>query len=122
MTAVLDNRLPVTVLSGFLGAGELAKAGHQITVSRLRRWWAAVPKYRWPDDGSFEQFVLKHWDPVWGDRRQELVFFGIGMDEAAIRRALDACLVEAEAFTPELWRDRADPFPSWEPQPAMATA
>lgn len=102
--------------------GELAKAGHQVSVSRMGRWWAAVPKNRWPEDGSFEQFVLRHWDPIWGDRRQELVFIGIGMDEAAIRRALDACLVKDEAFTPELWRNRADPFPSWDPQPAMATA
>ena len=96
--------------------GELAKAGHQSSVSRMGRWWAAVPKNRWPDDGSFEQHVLRHWDPVWGDRRQELVFIGIGMDEAAIRRALDACLVRATGFAPQAWRKLRDPFPSWEPQ------
>ncbi len=27
--------------------GELAKAGHQSSVSRMGRWWAAVPKHRW---------------------------------------------------------------------------
>lgn len=96
--------------------GELAKAGHQSMVSRMGRWWAAVPKNRWPEDGRFEQFVLKHWDPVWGDRRQELVFIGIDMDEAAIRRGLDACLVAATAFTPALWARLPDPFPSWEPR------
>ena len=96
--------------------GELAKAGHQSGVSRMGRWWAAVPKSRWPDDGRFEEFVLKHWDPVWGDRRQELVFIGIDMDEAAVRRGLDACLVRAAAFTPALWAGLRDPFPSWEPQ------
>lgn len=93
--------------------GELAIAGTQKSVSRLGRWWAAVPRNRWPDDESFEQFVLRHWDPVWGDRRQELVFIGIGMDETAIRAALDLCLLDAEDFQPGLWADLSDPFPAW---------
>jgi len=101
--------------------GELGKAGHQTTVSRMGRWWAAVPKNRWPEDGSFEEFVLKHWDPVWGDRRQELVFIGIGMDEPAVRAALDSCLVAATAFTPDAWQTLADPFPSWEPETTLET-
>lgn len=103
--------------------GELALAGTQKTVSRLGRWWAAVPKNRWPEDGSFEQFVLRHWDPVWGDRRQELVFIGIGMDEPAIRAALDACLLAANEFSPDDWRTLPDPFPAWgEVQPQMEMA
>ncbi len=93
--------------------GELAIAGTQKSVSRMGRWWAAVPKNRWPDDGSFEDFVLKHWDAVWGDRRQELVFIGIGMNEARIRAALDACLVKADTFEPDRWAKLSDPFPAW---------
>lgn len=104
--------------------GELALAGTQKTVSRLGRWWAAVPKNRWPDDGSFEQFVQRHWDRVWGDRRQELVFIGIGMDEEAIRDALDACLLARDDFAPEHWQSLPDPFPAWgearrEPEPTV---
>lgn len=95
--------------------GELAKAGHQVEVSRMGRWWAAVPKQHWPDDGSFEQHVRKNWDPIWGDRRQELVFIGIGMDESCIRAALDAALVPAAAFTLDLWAAMRDPFPAWGP-------
>lgn len=93
--------------------GELAKAGSQVSVSRMGRWWAAVPKSRWPEDGSFERFVLKNWDPIWGDRRQELVFIGIGMDQAAVRAGLDACLLDADAFAPDLWISMPDPFPAW---------
>ncbi len=102
--------------------GELAVAGSQTMTSRLGRWWAAVPRDRWPEDGSFEQFVMKHWDPIWGDRRQELVFIGFGMDQAKITARLDSCLLRAEAFTPSLWADRPDPFPSWEPAPQPAPA
>lgn len=103
--------------------GELAVAGSQTITARMGRWWATVPKNRWPEDGSFEEFVLKHWDSTWGDRRQELVFIGISMDEVRIRRELDACLVESDAFTPEKWTALADPFPAWEaPQPALEAA
>ena len=97
--------------SDFLG--ELAIAGTQKSVSRMGRWWAAVPKNRWPEDGSFEEFVLRHWDAIWGDRRQELVFIGIGMDEAKIRGALDACLVKSDCFEPDRWANLSDPFPAW---------
>lgn len=100
---------------------ELAVAGRQTNVSRMGRWWAAVPRNRWPADDRFEQHVRQHWDQVWGDRRQELVLIGIGMDEESLRRRLDDCLVPADALTPDAWSGLADPFPSWdEPQPAEA--
>lgn len=36
------------------------------------------------------------------------------MDETAIGHALDACLLPANAFTPERWTALPDPFPLWE--------
>ncbi len=93
--------------------GELAVAGSETTTSRMGRWWATVPKTQWPVDDRFERFVAGHWDQIWGDRRQELVFIGIGMDEATIRARLDACLMPVCVFTPEMWRHLRDPFPAW---------
>lgn len=103
--------------------GELAIAGTQKSVSRMGRWWAAVPKNRWPDDGTFEELVIHKWDAEWGDRRQEIVFIGIAMDQAKINAALDACLVPTDNFTPEEWADMHDPFPAWgEAAAALAEA
>ena len=99
--------------------GELAIAGTQKSVSRMGRWWAAVPKNRWPDDGTFEDFVMKKWDMTWGDRRQEIVFIGVGMDQAKLTAALDGCLIDADDFTPDAWAGMHDPFPAWGEQAAQ---
>lgn len=97
--------------------GEFSLAGAIARSIPLGRWWAAVPKSRWPDHPEWKQTVERNWDKVWGDRRQELVFIGSGMDERAIRAALDACLVgesNAKRFEPSAWRNLPDPFPVWE--------
>ena len=101
--------------------GELAVAGSQTMTSRMGRWWASIPKSQWPDDDRFERFVAQHWDQTWGDRRQELVFIGIDMDEARIRTGLDACLLPVNVFTPEMWMGLRDPFPLW-CEPALEAA
>ncbi|WP_151953241.1 GTP-binding protein [Sphingomonas sp. EC-HK361] len=93
--------------------GELAQAGAQTMTQALGRWWAAIPPARHPTGEAFQAMMAEKWSPVWGDRRQELVFIGIGMDQADIRRRLDACLLPATAFTPQLWADLPDPFPAW---------
>jgi G3E family GTPase len=96
-------------------AGDFSLAGAIARVSPMGRWWVSVPKNRWPDHPDFLDAMEKRWHPVWGDRRQELVFIGSGMDEQAIRAALDACLVgtDLQHFEAEMYRDLPDPFPIW---------
>jgi G3E family GTPase len=93
--------------------GEISQAGAQVTSQGLGRWWAAVPKDRWPDGDAFERIVRAKWDAEWGDRRQELVFIGIDMDRRWIETQLDRCLVPQKRFRPGLWRTLPDPFPRW---------
>ncbi|AKM09095.1 GTP-binding protein [Croceicoccus naphthovorans] len=101
--------------------GELAIAGAQTITARMGRWWASIPKNKWPDGDSFERLVAAgRWDLKWGDRRQELAFIGIGMDEELLRADLDACLVDAMDFTPNAWSDLPDPFPAWEREMELA--
>jgi G3E family GTPase len=78
-------------------------------------WWAAVDPERWPDDPAWRAGIEALWDKRYGDRRQELVFIGIDMDEAAIRAGLDACLVDDSTFAkgPRAWASLPDPFPAW---------
>ncbi len=94
-------------------AGEFSLAGALSQVRPLGRWWAAVPKGRWPGDAALLADIAANSEAPWGDRRQELVFIGAGMDQAALRRALDEALVPAETFRPKDWARLADPFPAW---------
>ena len=96
--------------------GELSQAGALVRHEATGFWWANGPKERWPDHPEWRLHVAKSWDAVYGDRRQEIVFIGTDMDEAAIRRRLDACLVgdaNAKAMQPAAWRKLKDPFPVW---------
>ncbi len=94
--------------------GELSQAGALVRSGRLGLWWASVPREHWPQDRAAREAITRHADPIWGDRRQELVFIGADpMDEADIRRQLDACLVEADGFEPARWATLPDPFPVW---------
>lgn len=122
LKAVLDGPLPGVIrakghfwlatrpewVAGFSLAGALS------SVSPLGRWWAAVPPERWPEHEGARAEIAAHWQAPWGDRRQELVFIGSGMDRAAITRRLEGCLVgPGDRFDPARYRSLPDPFPRW---------
>ncbi|MFG1427630.1 zinc metallochaperone GTPase ZigA [Roseixanthobacter glucoisosaccharinicivorans] len=96
--------------------GDMSLAGAICRTEAMGFWWAAVPKTRWPSDPQWKAELKRHWAPGYGDRRQELVFIGMGLDEAAIRAALDACLVgplDPKALDFAKLKSLPDPFPKW---------
>lgn len=95
--------------------GEISHAGAVVRHQAMGIWWAAVPRERWPEHAEWRRSIEQNWDSVFEDRRQEIVFIGSEMDEAAIRTALDACLVEGPPeFDAAGWRHLPDPFPQWQ--------
>ena len=78
-------------------------------------WWGAIPKEHWPESEVFDAELEKKWHPEVGDCRQELVFIGIGMNEASIVESLEACLLtdEEAGMGIEAWQSFDDPFPQW---------
>jgi G3E family GTPase len=100
---------------------EFSLAGALSSVKPMGTWWATVPKERWPDHPQARAYMEQHWQEPFGDRRQELVFIGAGMDKAGITAALDAALVaDSDGFAPHLWADLPDPFPRWRRAPEAA--
>ena len=96
--------------------GEMSFAGRVIRSEQLGVWWDSVPEQQWPDDPDWRAGRDEDWDPVYGDRRQELVFIGTTMDEASLRLALDGCLIGPTTGDPlpaDAWMTLPDPFPKW---------
>ena len=79
---------------------EYSVAGGLTDTRPLGRWWAATPQKDWPTGSEAVAQIHANWRAPFGDRRQELVFIGTGMDRAAITAALEACLVSrpSDAF------------------------
>jgi len=80
-----------------------SQAGAHFELSPLGMWWAATKLSSWPDGGdphSSEVGNILHEFDVsggpHGDRRQEIVFIGVGMDRVKIEALLDACLLTDE--------------------------
>ena len=95
--------------------GEVSQAGAFVKHTGMGRWWASVPKDRWPDSEAFDRVVKDQWNPDYGDRRQEIVFIGLKgqLDEAMIKERLDDCLVKDYLEQPDAWQKLNDPFPEW---------
>lgn len=79
-------------------------------------WWAATPDVYWPEEDEHLQMIRKRWQAPYGDRQQEIVLIGIGMDSAALVAAFDACLLtdDEEALGMDKWSALPDPFPLWQ--------
>ncbi|MEM9212160.1 MAG: GTP-binding protein [Pseudomonadota bacterium] len=93
---------------------EFSLAGALSSVKPLGTWWASVPEDKWPDHPSARAYMQEHWVEPWGDRRQEIVFIGAGIDWPDLKSRLDACLVpQALAPGPDALPNFADPFPKW---------
>ncbi|SFD78587.1 GTP-binding protein [Roseivivax sediminis] len=93
---------------------EFSLAGALSSITPLGQWWVSVPEARRPDHDSARAYLARHWAEPWGDRRQELVFIGSGIDWPALKGRLDAALVpEHLASGPDALPDLPDPFPAW---------
>jgi len=79
-------------------------------------WWAAVPRTEWPEDPEDRAAIEADLDPEFGDRKQELVLIGMGMDRDSLTRRLEAALLTDEEVRlgPAFWATFRDDFPEVE--------
>ncbi|MGB0262072.1 MAG: GTP-binding protein [Henriciella sp.] len=121
--AVLNGPLPGVIRAKGLfwlatrpnWVAEFSMAGALSSVEPIGTWWASVPQERWPQGEGVETYLADHWCEPYGDRRQELVFIGAGIDWAALKARLDTALLpEVFAYSPEKVPDLSDPFPLWQ--------
>lgn len=96
-------------------AGQWSQAGGIAHHGFGGMFWKAVPKQNWPDDAEYLESINKQWVEPFGDMRQELVFIGQGLDQQAMTRALDSCLLSENEVLKgkDYWATLSDPFPVW---------
>jgi hypothetical protein len=80
----------------------------------LGKWWASTPKSRWPNNPQVTDYVSRLWEDPFGDRRQEIVFIGTGIDWPLLKSRLDDCLIEEDKGDDlAAFAAMDDPFPAW---------
>lgn len=92
---------------------QIAQAGMAVQHEAVGMWWASCPAEELDEEALIE--MQKDWDPRWGDRRQEMVFIGIGLDKENLISKLNDCLLtDAEMNRGvDAWLKFEDPFPRW---------
>ncbi|KAI4741046.1 cobW-domain-containing protein [Aureobasidium sp. EXF-12298] len=76
-------------------SGDWSQAGAMLTVSGGLNWFAVVPEEQWPSPSQdVTDLIKKDFEGQWGDRRQEIVFIGEGIDVKAITELFDGCLLD----------------------------
>ncbi len=73
--------------------GFVSLAGGVVRWETLSVWWAARITMGRATLADRPASVVENWAEPHGDRRQEIVLIGVGLEEAALTAALDACLV-----------------------------
>jgi G3E family GTPase len=90
-----------------------SQAGATSSVESSGHWYASINPSEWdlPDDQRPDQ--QPGWDPKWGDRIQELVFIGQGIDQVGISAHLDSCLIPDDSRSVSVLKQAAgeNPFP-----------
>ncbi len=100
LLAALESARPALVRAkGFVWLAEqpdemifLSIAGDDVRLETLNYWWAALIENGRARREDRPGLIQALWEEPHGDRRQELVFIGAGLDEMALRAALAAAL------------------------------
>ncbi|OPH50655.1 cobalamin biosynthesis protein CobW [Paenibacillus ferrarius] len=92
-------------------AQNMSQAGPSIRFGPAGYWVAALPEEEKAAVLEEDADQIRHWDEVYGDRVNKVVFIGMDMDKTEITRDLDACLL-TDAEMLEDWTHYEDNLPN----------
>jgi G3E family GTPase len=112
---VVRARGSVWIASRHNEIGVWSLAGQSSLLTHGGLWYAATPTRDWPRDEADRLEIMQDWVPPFGDRRQEIAFIGVGMNQAEISARLTACLLNSNEMIdgPGSWQVLEDPLPDW---------
>src|SRR5688500_13889331 len=100
----------------------IPRCGNIATVEPVGRWWAAVPRERWPTEGSEARAAIEqNLRQPYGDRINEVVFIGRNMDQELVEKAFAQCQLQPAEIRRGMssWCELPDQFPDWIPVEAQ---
>lgn len=92
-----------------------SQAGGSTRLETAGIWWCSIPfnqRIEHPDFIYNQDLIESHWDPIWADRLNELVFIGQNINKQEMIKELQACLLQDEEQV--LFQKNmtfSDPFP-----------
>ncbi|CQR54902.1 GTP-binding protein [Paenibacillus riograndensis] len=91
-------------------AASLSQAGPSIQFGPAGYWLASLPEEQQLEVLATEPDMKARWDETWGDRMNEVVFIGVGINRAGIEARLDRCLLNEEEMQQD-WSRFNNPLP-----------
>ncbi|KAF6580532.1 GTP-binding protein [Paenibacillus sp. EKM211P] len=91
-------------------AASISQAGPSIQFGPAGSWLAALPEEEQQEIVAANPEVLDHWDEQWGDRLNEIVMIGIGMNRLNLEEELDECLLNDSEMEMD-WSRFENPLP-----------
>lgn len=91
-------------------AATISQAGPSIQFGPAGYWLATLPEEQQLEVLATEPDMKSRWDERWGDRMNEVVFIGIGMNRADIEARLDRCLLTTDEMQQD-WSSFNNPLP-----------
>jgi len=88
----------------------MGQAGSSIQIEDGGDWLVDLPSAEREEVLDAYPEVREGWDPLWGDRKNEIVFIGVELDDEMIIAELNACLLTDEEMEMD-WTLFDDPFP-----------
>lgn len=76
----------------------------------LRGWLAALSEEERQEIVAADPEALDQWDEQWGDRMNEIVMIGIGMNRPDLEEELDECLLNDNEMDMD-WSSFENPLP-----------
>ncbi|MGR6762623.1 GTP-binding protein [Paenibacillus sp. T2-29] len=91
-------------------AASISQAGPSIQFGPAGSWLAALPEEERQEIIAANPEVLDHWDEQWGDRMNEIVMIGIGLNRLNLEEELDECLLNDSEMDMD-WSSFENPLP-----------
>ncbi|MBX3253879.1 MAG: GTP-binding protein [Chitinophagaceae bacterium] len=120
----LNNEYPTSIIrakglfwiaSRPYDAFNFSQTGGSSRLEKAGAWWCSMPyaqRIRYAGYVHNKEYIESRWSKQWGDRINELVFIGQGMDKEKIIADLEQCLLQDnEQYLFDKKIKLADPFP-----------